>query len=275
MSCVNIGQLLTGLLIRILITGFGIDLTVQSIFYCKFRQYIRQVCALISLTCLCFATLDQYLTTCSRVRWQKWSSIKIARRLCAITILFWILHSIPTFLYFNIVQSTITGRLICILTDARYSLYFTYVYITIFTGYLPVFICTLFGLLAYYNVRRLAYRTVPLVRRELDKQLTIMVLILDIYNFIALIPYPIILVLTLVTSITQNPVIAQQINFVSDLTSYTYFSYFACPFYIYICTSERFRRQLHHVLFKVYLEKRRRQKQITPFELKVFEETRC
>jgi hypothetical protein len=34
----------------------------------------------------------------------------------------------------------------------------------------------------------MAYRTVPLVRRELDKQLTIMVLVQIVYNFLTLLP---------------------------------------------------------------------------------------
>ncbi|CAF1302534.1 unnamed protein product [Adineta steineri] len=264
MSCVNIGQLVTGLFPLIVMTGFGIDWTTDSLFYCKFRQYCRQVCALISLSCFCFATIDQFLATCSRVYWQQWSNIKVARRLCLITSIIWILHGIPCLIYFNLIPSSATVRPSCTITNHVFSQYYTYCYTAVFTGYLPVSVVALFGTLAYYNVQRIEYRTRPLVRRELDKQLTVMVLILDIYNIIALLPYPVILVLTSVTTITQNPIIAQQISFVSNLTSYTYFSYFACPFYIYICTSERFRRQLFHVLFKIHLERWRRRKVVAP-----------
>ena len=42
MSIVNIGQLFTGLLSRIMISGFDIDWTVTSLFYCKFRYYCFQ-----------------------------------------------------------------------------------------------------------------------------------------------------------------------------------------------------------------------------------------
>ncbi|CAF1194133.1 unnamed protein product [Adineta steineri] len=299
MSCVNIGQLLTGLFPLIVMTGFGIDWTTDSLFYCKFRQYCRQVCALISLSCFCFATTDQFLATCFRPYFQKWSNIKIARRLCIITSVIWILHGIPCLIYFSLIPSSATARPSCTITNQVFSKYYTYCYTAVFTGYLPVSVVALFGTLAYYNVQRIEYRTRPLVRpvftgylpvsvvalfgtlayynvqrieyrtrplvrRELDKQLTVMVLILDIYNIIALLPYPVILVLISVTTITKNPIIAQQISFVSSLTSYTYFSYFACPFYIYICTSERFRRQLFHVLFKIHLERWRRRKVVAP-----------
>jgi hypothetical protein len=42
LSFVNIGQLTTSLLSRIMITGFGIDWTQTSLFYCKFRTFAFQ-----------------------------------------------------------------------------------------------------------------------------------------------------------------------------------------------------------------------------------------
>ncbi|CAF1302517.1 unnamed protein product [Adineta steineri] len=260
MSCVDIGQLITGLFTRILIAGFGIDWTLSSLFYCKFRAYFRQVCALISLSCFCFATIDQFLATSSRVYWQQWSNIKVARRLCLITSIIWILHGIPCLIYFNIIQSTTTGSLSCTPTNTIFNQYFTYAYSAGLAGYLPIIITILFGSLAYYNVQQIAYRVVPLVRRELDKQLTIMVLILDIVNIIPLVPSAITLVLTSVIDSTQNPVIARRIQFSSDLSIILYFVHYACAFYVYVCASERFRLQLVHVLFKIHLGRWQRRK---------------
>jgi hypothetical protein len=85
MSIVNIGQLLLGLFTRILIAGFGIDWTLTSLVYCKFRIPFLQLCSLMSYTCLCLATIDQYFATCTRRRWQQWSSIKTAHRLTIIS----------------------------------------------------------------------------------------------------------------------------------------------------------------------------------------------
>jgi hypothetical protein len=81
MSIVNIGQLLFGLLSRIMISGFAIDWTTTSVFLCKFRTTFSQLCSLISFICLCLATIDQYFATCTRLRWQQWSNIKLAQRL--------------------------------------------------------------------------------------------------------------------------------------------------------------------------------------------------
>ena len=183
---------------------------------------------MVSLTCFSLTTIDQYLATCSRPRWQQFSNIRVARRLSAATSLLWILHGIPCLIYFNLIPSATTaGQLICTMTNKRFAQYFLYGYVAIFTGYLPVSISAVFESLAYYNVRRLAYRTVPLVRRELDKQLNIMVLNLNIYNIVALMPYPIILTLTSLTTIAQDPSVAAKIDFVGSLTTYSYYSYYA------------------------------------------------
>ncbi len=46
----------------------------------------------------------------------------------------------------------------------------------------------IFGVLGYRNVKQIAYRAVPLVRRELDKQLTKMVLIQAFCDILFVIP---------------------------------------------------------------------------------------
>ncbi|CAF4247742.1 unnamed protein product, partial [Adineta steineri] len=75
MSIFNIGQMLIGLLAVIMINGFNVDWSQSPLFYCKFRYYSYQVCALTSMTCICLATIDQYFATCSRQRWQQWCNI--------------------------------------------------------------------------------------------------------------------------------------------------------------------------------------------------------
>jgi hypothetical protein len=118
MSIVNIGQMLTGLLSRIIMTtGFDIDWSQTSLFFYKFRYYCFNVCALISMTCTCLATIDQYLATCSCPRWQQWSNIKLAHRLVIIWIMIWILHNIPYLIYYDHVQSSTTDKVTCINTN--------------------------------------------------------------------------------------------------------------------------------------------------------------
>jgi hypothetical protein len=80
--------------------------------------------------------------------------------------------------------------------------------------------------MAYRNIQQLAYRTVPFVRRELDKQLTIMVLVQLICNFLTLVPNLLVYIISLYGNI-QDPVIKAQVNLIAAVTICLYYSYFA------------------------------------------------
>jgi hypothetical protein len=227
MSIVNIGQLFTGLLSRVMLSGFGIDWTQNSLFYCKTRLLIFQLCTLISYTCLCLATIDQYFATCSHPRWQEWSNFKLARRLITGTTLLWILHAIPYAIFFDHVHSPTTQAVSCVTTNGVFIQYRAYFVGLILIGWLPVVISVFFGILAYQNVKQLTYRTVPLVRRELDKQLTTMVLVQVVVNFFSNIPFVIMNAVTLNSSITNDAVIWARIQFAFAITLLFFYSYFA------------------------------------------------
>ncbi|CAF4090566.1 unnamed protein product [Adineta steineri] len=255
MSIVNIGQLPTGLLSRIMISGFGIDWTLSSLFYCKFRYYCFNICASTSMTCICLAIIDQYLATSSRAEWRQWCNMKIARRLLLLFVLIWIIHNIPYLIYFDHVISITTGQVTCTNTNNIFQQYTIYGTTLIIGKLLPISITFIFGLLAYHNVQQLGYRTAPLVRRELDKQLTVMILVLIVFAFFTNIPNTIAYILSAMPGLTQDPVVSAQIQFANLVTTYLVYIYFASPFYIYVCVSNRFRRQLIYVSFEIYLNR--------------------
>jgi len=221
MSVVNIGQMLTGLLSRIMDTGFGIDWTKSSVFYCKFRFYCFQTCALISMTCLCLSAIDQYLSTCSNPRWQQLSNVKFARRISIVFIFIWLIHNIPFFIYLTPIQT------ICTNTNNIFRYYASYVTNSVLGKFIPLIIALLFGLLSYRNIQRLSHRTLPLVRRELDKQLTAMVLVLVAFAVIASIPYIIVFFITLVPAIVENPLINTYLQLALSLAINLIYLYFA------------------------------------------------
>ncbi|CAF3437460.1 unnamed protein product [Rotaria sp. Silwood1] len=227
MSFVNIGQLLFSLLSRIMITGFDADWTDYSLVYCKFRNYFLQVCALTSYTCMCLATIDQFLATSLHVHWQKFFNIKKAYVLCILFFIIWILHGIPTLIWYNLSLLPTTGRLICTITNPVFDLYIAYGYLIILTGILPICITVLFGFLAYWNVRQIPYRTVPLVRRELDKQLTSMVLVQVVFNCFTILPY--IICLFLVDTLDPNSMSMNMsdLGFGQHISIIIYYLYFA------------------------------------------------
>ncbi len=89
---------------------------------------------------------------------------------------------------------------------------------------LPLILTLSFGILAYRNVKQIAYLTYPLVRRELDKQLTVMVLIQVLVNFIALMSNVISYLLILNDSLKANSVVYNRINLAHTIS--------ICLFYV-------------------------------------------
>jgi hypothetical protein len=227
MSFFNIGQLLCGSLFRFVTSGYGIDWTIMSVFWCKFRTYILQVCGLTSMTCLCLATIDQYFATCSRPRWQQWSNIKLVRYTTAITIIFWSIFAILYAVYYDIIISPVTGNLTCMNTNSAFDRYNSYFHRIVMLGFLPNFITALFGFLAHRNISYLAYRTVPLVRRELDKQLTKMLLVQVIFNIFALLLFNIVSVIVPYIITSADPVVMAKLQFVQILSYCIYYLYAA------------------------------------------------
>jgi hypothetical protein len=227
MSFVNVGFLLTTTLSRTMISGFGIDWTQNSLFYCKFRLFFTQLCALTSLTCMCLATIDQFFATCSNTHWQQWSSIKLAHRLIAATVLFWMLHGVPFALFYNHIESPITDKMTCTITHAVFQSYYSYVYSLVFFYFLPSIITIFFGFMAHLNVKTMAHRTLPLVRRELDKQLTNMVLVQVVYNFFTTTPFAVVVIISVSNSLISNPVIIAQLQFASVVSFFIDYLSFA------------------------------------------------
>lgn len=239
MSFFNIGQLSVSLIIRILLSGFCLNYLEMSVFFCKFRNYVLQVCGLISYTCMCLATTDQFLATSLRRQWQEAFNIKRARYLCVFSIIIWLLHGIPVFIWYSPRYSTLTNKTSCIILNSAYQQYISYVYLIVLAGIAPIFITILFGSLAYWNVRQIPYRVVPLVRRELDKQLGNMVLVQVVLNIFYMLPCVIVLLLMY----TLHPTI------VSNYSAYFTLAYnmAALMYYLYFSVSRSIKVQL--VLF--------------------------
>jgi hypothetical protein len=227
MSCVNIGQLLTSLLSRILTSGFDNNWTETSIVFCKFRSYCLQLCALISYSCMCLATIDQYLATSLHLRWQQWITLSRAYTASGLMVILWMLHGIPTLIWYSPVRSIRASTITCSCTNRQFQQYFTYGYTIVLTGIVPIAITTIFGTLAYRNVRQIPYRTVPLVRRELDKQLTSMVLVQLVHNIFVIVPYVGSLLINYSSNLSISAPNYAAIVFSTVLTGLIHYLYFA------------------------------------------------
>ncbi|CAF1364762.1 unnamed protein product [Adineta ricciae] len=255
MSVVNCSQLFTGLFSYIMLYGFSIDWSNLSLSYCKCRLFFVQSNSLISFTCLCLATIDQFLATCSHPRWHQYNNITFARYMVVGTVIFWISHGIPFILYYNHTLSSVTNTPICMITNAIFHQYFYSFYLPVLTSILPITIMIIFGVLSYRNIQRIAHRAIPLVRRELDKQLTVMVLVQVFCTVLALTPQLIYSYYSLITGTSTDQFTLVLIQSIRNIITMFYYTYFMSSLYIYTSVSKRFRQQLIYVLFTLHFNR--------------------
>ena len=167
-SICNALYILIILTTRILSVGFGLDFTLTSPVWCKMRQYFTSVFSLISFTCSCLSTIDQFLVTSKSASIRSYSKIQYAYRIVAAIIPIWCLHGIPFFLYYNISPSTKS----CSNSNFIHRTYLTtYTIVTLCA--IPVLVNIVFGCLTYRNIRQ----TIVLVGEQADRQVVKMTLI--------------------------------------------------------------------------------------------------
>ncbi|CAF2386281.1 unnamed protein product [Rotaria sp. Silwood2] len=251
-STVNVFQLVVGLLSRILITGYDIDPTKTSSFFCKARQFTLITTMLIIFSCMCFATIDQFLLLTNR--WRHLCNLQVASRLVIIAFIVCFLHGIPVLIFQDLYPPLGTGETTCSFTNNDYSIYYSRFLFPVLLGILPLIVRITFGLLAFINVRQLQNRQVPIVRLERDKQLTAMVLVEVVFDVIITLPYSIYNHWYSSTVKFSDPVSIAQNQLITSITRLIFYGNFSIPFYIYCSVSSRFRRQLVHVLTNIYFK---------------------
>ena len=115
----------------------------------------------------------------------------------------------------------------CSSSNTIFQQYWTYGFILCLICALPLLVTGTFGVLAYHNVSQLAYREIPVIRRETDKQLTIMVLIQVLFNFCFIVPYTIVYMLNLAINLDRQSYSYAQLQLARNITIAVYYWYFA------------------------------------------------
>lgn len=179
----NNGHLMFGFFTRLMVNSFNIDWTNGSLLFCKLRPWLSQFSIMLSITCLCLATFDQYLATCSNNHWRQRSNLKFAYCLSILATVCWCIHGIPFILTYRLQNH------ICSIYDSTFYQYNRIIYIPILTCSLPLLIMFIFSCLSLRNIRQMDRYTVPVIRRELDKQLSHMTLVQALFTMIISFPF--------------------------------------------------------------------------------------
>jgi hypothetical protein len=225
-SIYNILYVLINVTNRIITGGYEIDLNSIGIIWCKARQFCAITLSLITLSCSCLATIDQYLATSQNVHLRRCSNIEWARRSVFVVIIVWCLHGIPCILFYTILPDSSK----CTSINAMYAAYLP-ICILVLICAAPVTIMIIFGYLAYRNIRQ----TIVLAERHADRQLTKMTLIQVVLVVICIAPSGVNSAYGLITARVAkdaNRLIIE--NFaLTVLSLIAYFYYAVCLFILY------------------------------------------
>jgi len=246
-SIANLIVVIYALPTRILFDGFQYYVSTDRIFFlCKFRYYCLHTFDLISLTCLCMATIDRYLISSREVRRRQLSTTKRGTKLIILSIIcIHSLHSIPLIVYFS---ASTSGS--CFVNSSIYLYYYRYTFQIIFHGIIPLITFSLFGYLTSKQLKSFRTRQNFNVNFHIDRQLSRMLFLMSIAIVCSSIPYSAENIYYLIfTDQTQQqtPIVL----FLHNISSLCFYTNPVCCFYIYFISTSNFRFQVK----KIFLAK--------------------
>jgi hypothetical protein len=221
-SIVNIAQLLIALFVRVLSEGFNTDIRNIS-WVCKIQIYMAGWCILVSMTVMCLATIDQYV---SMSTYRHYSNKRLAQRGVVLTCIFWGLYCIPMLIYYDAPFGT------CVNINPTFEIYMARVHFPDFLGFLPLTTMTIFSLLAFYSIRSLISRQINIVRLSRDRQLTAMTLFHAVFVVITTLPY-IIYFMYFVNQTSTDPERIARNNLIYNITILIDYSSFAVSILVF------------------------------------------
>ena len=222
-SIVNTGQLLTALPVRILSDGFNTDIRSRA-WVCKCQIYIAAWCALVSLTIMCLAVIDQYL---SMSVYRHYCTQRIARRSIVCTCLIWALYCICLLVYWDAPAG------ICTSVNRKFAIYVSHFHFPVLLGFLPLTTMTTFSFLAFSHARTLIRRNINVIRLSRDRQLTAMTLCHVLYVVLATLPY-IIFFINSLNQIRQDSEHMSRINLIHTITALFSYSTFSVSLFFLV-----------------------------------------
>lgn len=246
-SIINCIVLFYGLFTRILTVGFELDWSNTNVIWCKARVALTQTSFLISLTCFSFASIDRFLSSCREEKYRRFSRLSFAQIALILISLFWLLHSIPYFIYAELLRNANTGALACsLIPNQSYFIYRIYFSLPINLGFLPAAILTLTGLLTYRNLTKLQ---LDRQRQVIQKQLTIMMLIQIPIIVCSILPYVIFITYVSLTSTQVKSAYQRSLeSLVTNIVTLLFYITYACPFYVFLASSKSFRENFKQLI---------------------------
>jgi hypothetical protein len=221
-SIFNNLYLLLGLTAVISKGGFGVDLTSTSRIWCKAGAFFVMSLTLVTFTCSCLATIDQFFATSDDIHLRQRSNIKWAHRIILVVIFACCLHATPCLVYLDISSSS----KICAFDNTAYAVYVP-IFFFVLLCIAPIFIMLLFGCLTYRNIRR----TIVLAQQRADQQVTRMIFIQVILVVISNTPNSVFTAYQLITQDNTRDYSRQTKEYLCEVV----ISLFSYSYYVVCC----------------------------------------
>jgi hypothetical protein len=246
-SVFDLVHLNLGPLSNILQYGFHYDWTINSIAFCKIKSYFTFVFTVMAGTLTTMASIDRYiLSSRNSERW-KYCTRPIAMRCIQLTLLFWVIISIPIiFCYTRFGHSSRNEQLVCSSPPGDITcLLIQILYICIFNGFLHPIVMVFFGLLTCINIHHLRQRSSLKSARtqQINYQLTSMLILQLIKSSFSSLPFSIFNCYLLITRNTPKTSSYQaKENLVNQIFYLLFWSNYT-SFFVYMYSSDIFRNQ--------------------------------
>ncbi|CAF1359673.1 unnamed protein product [Adineta steineri] len=226
--------------------GLHVDVAANSLGWCKARFYLLQLCALTSVSCICYATIDQYFISSQSETLRRLSKISNVRRVLCILILFWILYSIPLALFSSLTQLS-DGSIACVFINnlgfIRFASYFN---LPLIWGMVPITILITFGILTYRNVSLLRNAR---NRDAAQRHLTSMILLHIIFIVFGTLPYAFYYTYSAITLFTAKTTGRQELEAcISNIVAVILYCPNSCAFLVYYVASATYQKQVKKFL---------------------------
>ena len=225
------------------------DPITSSLLFCKLRFYIPQIFSQTARYLTILACIDRYFLTTNHTYFRRISRPFIVRRLIVIVFIFWLISLI------HIIIGTTIKNGQCSQFGVYSILYF--LHLIIFVCFVPIIFKAIFGLLAYYNLKRLHARVQPIsivtIHRR-DAELFRMVLAEIIVYLITILPHPVIIIEMAATNyigIAKSMERIERENFVFTVSVALIYLNCSTPFYTYFAVSKKFRKDFKSIFSQI------------------------
>jgi hypothetical protein len=232
-------------------------LTSSSLVFCKLAFYLSQAWGQIGRYFIVLACVDRFVMTTNNIRLMVLNRPLVVRYIMVFVVLFW--HIFP---FHVLILSTITNGQ-CSQFGVYYIVY--HIYLVVLLCIIPFASRSIFGILAYRNIKRLRTRVQPIdhitvgdgpnnmVHRR-DRELFTMATTEAAVCVVTTIIYPVIVLEVSITNymgISKSSDHLQIESFISTIGTILVSSNSAAPFYIYLAVSSTFRRDLKKLITKL------------------------